>query len=137
MFMVPTAKPRETIRVLHVDDEPDHLKLTKLFLEKADSGLKVESVTSAEEAQHLLKKRSFDCVVSDYVLSGMDGIEFAREVRKADQVPFILYTGQGSEEVTEAAFAAGVDDCVQKEYDPSQYQVLAKRVRVAVERRRV
>jgi len=94
MFMVPTAKPRETIRVLHVDDEPDHLKLTKLFLEKADAGLKVESVSSAEEARHLLQKRSFDCVVSDYVLSGMDGIEFAREVRKADQVPFILYTGQ-------------------------------------------
>ncbi len=136
MYMINPVKPKKIIRVLHLDDEPDQLKFTKLFLEKADSGLQVESVSSVEEARHMLKKRSFDCVVSDYVMSGMDGIEFAHEMKKANPVPFILYTGQGSEEVADAALAAGVDDYVQKDYDPSQYQVLAKRVRVAVEKRR-
>jgi len=137
MFMIDTVDSKGIIRVLHVDDEPDQLKFTKLFLEKADADLQVESASSAEEAQHLLKKRSFDCVVSDYVMSGMDGIEFAREVRRENKVPFILYTGLGSEEVADAAFAAGVDDYVKKEYNPSQYEVLAKRVRVAVEKRRL
>lgn len=135
MSITHTNESKKIIRVLHIDDEPDQLKFAKFFLEKADAGLQVESASSPEEAQHLLQQQSFDCVVSDYVMPGMDGIEFARKVRKKSQVPFILYTGHGREEVAKAAIAAGVDDCIQKEFDLGQYHVLAKRVRVAVEKR--
>jgi PAS domain S-box-containing protein len=66
----------------------------------------------------------------------MDGIELAQKVRERSSVPFILYTGQGSEEVAEQAFKAGIDDYIRKEPEPSHYQILAKRVRQNVDKYR-
>jgi len=125
-------RPHGVIRVLHVDDDTNQLIFTKRFLEELDPSIQVESVASPEEA--LSKASSFDCVVSDYVLPGMNGIELTHRVRETCTIPFILYTGQGSEEVAERAFAAGVDDYIRKELDPSHYQVLAKRIKIAVEK---
>ena len=66
----------------------------------------------------------------------MNGIELAQKLREKSDVPFILYTGQGSEEVAEKAFNAGVDDYLRKEAEPTHYQVLAKRIRHTVEKHR-
>lgn len=128
------SEHQDIIRVLHVDDEPDHLMFAKLFLEEADPALKVESISTSEEALQMLRQ-PFNCVVSDYLMPGMNGIELARKVKETSSIPFIIYTGRGSEEVAAEAFAAGVDDYVRKEIDPSHYQVLAKRIRAAVEKR--
>jgi PAS domain S-box-containing protein len=67
----------------------------------------------------------------------LNGIEFAAMIRKEFDVPIIIYTGQGSEEVAEAAFSVGIDDYLRKEMDPSHYQVLAKRIRSVVEKKRI
>ncbi len=124
------------IRVLHVDDESDQRMMVKLFLERNDPVLQVESAASPDEALRMLEIQVFSCIVSDYVMLGRNGIDLARIVRETSTAPFILYTGQGSEEVASAAFAAGVDDYLRKEIDPRHYEVLAKRVRTAVEKRR-
>lgn len=123
-----------TIRVLHVDDEEDQLIIGKRFLEKVDQSLKITSTTYPEEAILMLQERPFDCLVSDYKMPQMSGIELAKKIKKTFGIPFIIYTGRGSEEVAEAAFAVGIDDYVRKEFDPSHYQVLAKRIRTAVEK---
>jgi PAS domain S-box-containing protein len=67
----------------------------------------------------------------------MNGIQLCAEVRKTSTIPFIIYTGHGSEEVASAAFAAGVDDYVRKEEVLAHYRVLARRIRHAVEKRQV
>jgi len=126
----------DTIRVLQIDDDPDQLKFAELFLMRFDPSLRVESASSGEEALQKLERQTYDCVVSDYKMPGMDGIELAQKVRDASDILFIIYTGRGSEEVAEAAFAVGVDDYLRKEIEPSHYQVLAKRIRTAVERHR-
>lgn len=122
------------IRVLHVDDEEDQLMLGKRFLEKADPSLQVVYSTSPEEAISMLQEQSFDCVVSDYQMPNMNGIELAQKLRETSNIPFIIYTGRGSQEVAENAFAVGVDDYLRKEFDPSHYYVLAKRIKTAVEK---
>jgi len=122
--------------VLHIDDDANQLIFTKRFLEEVDPTMWVESVSSPEEALRLLQEQSFDCVVSDYVMPGLDGVELAREIRETSNIPIFIYTGKGSEEVAERAFAAGVDDYLRKELDPSHYQVLAKRIKHAVEKHR-
>ena len=66
----------------------------------------------------------------------MNGIELAQKVREKSDIPFILYTGQGSEDVAELAFSAGVDDYLRKETEPTHYQVLAKRIKHTVEKHR-
>ncbi len=129
----PSLKP-SLICVLHVDDEETQLGYVKTFLERVDESIRVESAGSPEDALRRLESETYDCVVSDFQMPGLDGIELARRVRETSDVPFIIYTGRGSEEVAEDAFAAGVDDYIRKEIDPSHYQVLARRIRHAVER---
>jgi PAS domain S-box-containing protein len=110
------------------------LEFTKIFLEEVDDEVVVDSASTPEEAFELQEKNCYDCIVSDYKMLSMDGIELAQKVREKSDVPFILYTGQGSEEVAQYAFKAGIDDYLKKESEPSHYQVLAKRVRQNVEK---
>jgi PAS domain S-box-containing protein len=124
------------IRILHVDDEENQLEFTKLFLEEIDKDVVIDSTSDPEEAVRLASKNSYDCIVSDYKMLTMSGIELAQKVRENSNVPFILYTGQGSEEVAQSAFEAGVDDYLKKESEPSHYQILARRVRQNVEKHR-
>jgi PAS domain S-box-containing protein len=129
------ADPPRDIRVLHVDDEPAFLELTSTLLERADEALDVKTVEDAPGALETLESGQFDCVVSDYDMPGMDGLELLREVREADpNIPFVLFTGRGSEEVASEAISAGVTEYMQKGTDGDQFVVLANRVRNAVER---
>ena len=124
------------IRVLHVDDEDDQLRFTKMFLEELDGAVTVDSASDPDEAIRLQGRNSYDIVVSDYKMVTMTGIELFRRVRARSDVPFILYTGRGGDEVAESAIEAGVDGYVKKEAEPSHYQVLSTRIRQIVERRR-
>jgi PAS domain S-box-containing protein len=126
----------DIIRVLHVEDEEDHSKFLEIFLYENDAALEVDSASSAEEALKRLKEKQYDCVVSDYMMPKVNGIKFAEQVKKSIDIPFIIYTGHGSEEVAQAAFTVGVDDYVRKEMNPSHYRVLAKSIRQAVEKKR-
>lgn len=125
----------DTIYVLHVDDEPGLAELTATFLEREDDRLCIETATDASEGLELLAETEFDCIISDYDMPGQNGIEFLGAVREeyAD-LPFILYTGKGSEEVASDAISAGVTDYLQKETGTDQYTILANRVRNLVER---
>jgi len=124
------------LKILHVDDEENQLEFTKLFLEQIDKDVVIDSVTNPEEALELQMNENYDCIVSDYKMVSMNGIELAQKVRLKSDVPFILYTGQGSEEVAELAFTSGVDDYLRKETEPTHYQVLAKRIKHTVEKHR-
>jgi len=129
----PRSLAPETIRVLHVDDEPDFGELVATFLEREDDRFVVESATSASEGLDRLDADEYDCVVSDYDMPGTDGIEFLEEIRcKHPQLPFVLFTGKGSEEVASDAISAGVTDYLQKNTGTDQYTVLANRIENAV-----
>jgi len=125
------------IRVLHVDDEPDLADVAATFVEREDERFAVETAASASEGLDRLADEAFDCVVSDYEMPGQDGIAFLETVRaEYPELPFILYTGKGSEEVASEAISAGVTDYLQKETGTSQYAVLANRIANAVEQYR-
>ena len=96
-----------------------------------DPAIVVESTSSLEEVLNSFE--SYDCIVSDYKMPRMNGIQLAQKVREKSDIPFILYTGEGSESVASEAFHVGVDDYIRKETETSHYQVLAKRIRAAFE----
>jgi PAS domain S-box-containing protein len=127
----------EEIRVLHVDDDPNQFEFIKFFLNQADPALIVNCVSTPEEVFNELGTGKYDCLVTDFQMPLMNGIDLATKVRETHTTPIILYTGQGSEEVAEAAFTVGVNDYIRKEMDPSHYKVLGKRIRDAVEKKRV
>ncbi|RLM59775.1 PAS domain S-box protein [Halobellus sp. Atlit-31R] len=125
------------VRVLHVDDEPDLGALTADFLEREDERFAVETATTASEGLDLLAASAFDCVVSDYEMPGLNGIEFLEAVRaRQPDLPFVLFTGKGSEEVASEAISAGVTDYLQKGTGTEQYKLLANRLSNYVERAR-
>jgi PAS domain S-box-containing protein len=126
-----------SIHVLHVDDEPDFAELTAEFLKREDDSFTVTTVTSASEGLEHLSCGDFDCIVSDYDMPSQNGIEFLKSVRENyPDLPFVLFTGKGSEEVAGEAISAGVTDYLQKKRVAYQYTVLANRLRNAVERYR-
>lgn len=132
-----SISPSESVRVLHVDDESDLLEVTARFLEKEDPRLSVHTATDVENALSRIKEDEISCVVSDYDMPQRNGLEFLELVRDhfAD-LPFILYTGKGSEEIASKAISAGVDDYIQKEPTTDQYAVLANRIVSLVRSRR-
>ena len=127
---------KRNIRVLHADDDPELASVTADMLEREENRLSVETVTSASDGLARLSATRFDCIVSDYDMPDQNGLEFLRAVRdRYPTLPFILYTGKGSEAVAEDAISAGVTDYLQKGVGADQYAVLANRIRNAVERR--
>lgn len=131
------SEKTDTIHILHVDDDPSLNDMVATFLEREDDRITVQTATSAESGREMLADHNIDCVVSDYEMPGDDGIEFLQSVREEQpDLPFILYTGKGSEEVASDAISAGVTDYLQKESGTDQYTILANRVENAVERYR-
>ena len=125
------------IRVLHVDDEPGFADMVGSFLEREDDRIEVTSATSVEDGLRIVRQEEIDCVVSDYSMPERNGIEFLTAIREANpKLPFILYTGKGSEEIASDAISAGVTDYLQKERGSDHYTVLANRITNAVESRR-
>jgi DNA-binding NtrC family response regulator len=106
------------ISILYVDDEPDFLEIANLFLERTGE-FTIRTCTSATEALSLLQGSTFDMVISDYQMPEMNGITFLKETRMvAGQIPFILFTGHGSEDVAIKARDNGADYYLQKRGDP-------------------
>ena len=129
--------PPAEIRVLHVDDDPGIVDLTASFLTRFDDAFSVYTSTDPEAALERIRNERIDCVVSDYEMPGMDGLELLERVTEFDgDVPFILFTGRGSEEIASEAISAGVTDYLQKETGTEQYTVLANRIQNAVEQTR-
>ncbi len=127
----------ETIRVLYVDDEPLLLELAKTFLEELGS-FSVTTSSSAEKSLASADLVSFDAIISDYRMPVMDGIEFLKKVRECcGDIPFILFTGRGREEIVIQALNNGADFYLQKGGDPDAlFAELAHKVRQAVARRK-
>jgi PAS domain S-box-containing protein len=125
------------ISLLYVDDEPALLDLGKLFLERGGD-FSVTTTGSARDGLHLLSHTSFDAVISDYQMPDMDGIEFLKQVRSHfGNLPFILFTGRGREEVVIEAINHGVDFYLQKGGpQAAQFAELRHKLLVAVDRRR-
>ena len=126
------TSPHST-RILHVDDEPAVADLVASYLELECSEFDVISETDPEDALDRVGTETFHCIVSDYNMPKMDGLALLDAVREENaELPFILFTGEGSEEVAVEAIARGVTDYLQKQGASEQYGLLANRISNAV-----
>ncbi|RQG95165.1 bacterio-opsin activator domain-containing protein [Natrarchaeobius chitinivorans] len=123
----------QPITTLVVDNEPGFAELAGEMLEREHDAIVAEPATSAPEALETFDDREIDCIVSDYEMPEQSGIELLERIRSKDpELPFILFTGRGSEEVASEAIAAGVTQYLQKGTGNEQYALLANQITNAV-----
>jgi PAS domain S-box-containing protein len=125
------------MRVLHVDDDAGFLKVARQCLE-IQGPFKVEVASSVKEAVEEMTDKTFDVIVSDYQMPEKDGLEFLKELRdNGNDVPFIIFTGKGREEVAIKALNLGADRYISKGGDPETvYGELAHGIRQTFRRNR-
>nr|WP_256402803.1 GAF domain-containing protein [Halorubrum salinum] len=125
------------MRILIVDDEPGAADLAAVHVDRLVDGAETVTRTDPEAALAVVRDECVDCVVSDYNMPGLDGLELLEAVRSIDSdLPFVLFTGRGSEEIASEAISAGVTDYLQKGIGRDRYEVLANSVENALDRRR-
>ena len=125
------------LRVLHVDDDLCLLEVTERIL-STENNFEIEDVTSVDEAFKKMEKQTYDAVVSDYEMPLKNGLEFLRELREQQRdIPFILFTGKGREEVAVKALNLGADSYINKNGSPETvYCELADAINKTVERKK-
>ncbi|MGP8050138.1 MAG: response regulator [Desulfobaccales bacterium] len=107
-------------RILAVDDEPDMLALLKMIVE-GYTGHQVVATNDPLEAAGLLEKETFDLVLSDLKMPGLDGLELLALARRRDQDALVLViTAYGSLELAEEAMAKGAFDYITKPFRKEQ-----------------
>nr|WP_319540235.1 PAS domain S-box protein [uncultured Methanospirillum sp.] len=123
-------------RILYVDDDEELLSIGKLFLELS-SDFSVDVISSPTEALKGILSGSYHAVVSDYEMPALNGIELLRQIREyGNNIPFIIFTGRGREDVVIEALNSGADFYLQKGGEPrSEFVELSHKIRSAIERR--
>ena len=127
----------EPIVVLHVDAEPGFAERVGAAMARAGFCFTVHAETDPVVALERIHEDPPDAVLSGFRMPGMDGVELLRNVREVHpSLPFVLFTGSGSEAVVAAAVAAGVTDYLRKDLGAGSYGDLGRRIEVAVDRHR-
>jgi len=94
-----------------------------------DEGCYLQTLRSAEDALEALINESFDIIIADYKLPGIDGMEF---FKKADELNSeavkILITAYGSKELFTKALNMGIHDCIEKPFTSETIEDFLKRL---------
>lgn len=121
-------------KLLIIEDEEDILELLRYNLVK--EGFRPIGVTTGEEALERLKSDSFDIVLLDLMLPGMDGLDVCRHIKQDEKLkatPVIMLTAKGEESDVITGLELGADDYIVKPFSPA---VVAARIRTVFRRKR-
>jgi PAS domain S-box-containing protein len=107
----------EPIRLLVVDDVPEHARMVEDFLRSCDawSDAAIRTAPTYEDALRAFAQAPFDIALFDYQLGSRDGLALLREIRqKGIETPVVVLTSRGAEEVAVEAMKAGAADYLSK-----------------------
>ena len=105
-------------KILIVDDEEKIRFVVKEYAQF--SGHEVAEASDGAQALELCKNQSFDLIVMDVMMPGVDGFSAVKEIRKFSTVPVIMLSARGEEYDKLFGFELGIDDYVVKPFSPKE-----------------
>jgi DNA-binding NtrC family response regulator len=112
--------------ILIIEDEAKLRRLLELQL--ADEGFHAQSAADAEFGLQLLSKNSFDLIVTDFKLPGMNGLEFLQAAKRVNaELPVIVMTAYGSVESAVEAMKNGASDYVLKPFSLAELVLIIRK----------
>ena len=121
-------------KILVVDDEEDILELVRYNLSR--EGYRVTGSLTGEDALCKVRSDTFDLIILDLMLPGMDGLAFTKTVKNDSRlrsIPIIMLTAKGEEADIVTGLELGADDYITKPFSP---RVMTARVRTALRRQK-
>ncbi|YCM42283.1 response regulator transcription factor [Verrucomicrobiaceae bacterium 227] len=123
-----SSDPNDT-RLLLIDDDVEFCELLGEYL--VSLGYKVERVHRGAQGVTLATSESWQAIILDVMMPGMDGFEVLKEIRKSSAVPVLMLTGRGDEMDVVVGLELGADDYVPK---TSSMRQLVARLRAVTRR---
>ena len=125
-------------RILVVEDDKELNKTVCSFLNH--SGYEAKGCLNATDAYDALEESLFDCIVSDIMMPGIDGFEFAGNVRELNEdIPILFMTARDDIASKQRGFRIGVDDYMVKPIDLDELFLrigaLLRRAKIAASRK--
>lgn len=126
----------EQLKILLVDDDHEISDFLKLRLSMDAPHFSISHVETAQDCLDYIDTKEVDCILSDYQLPGINGMELLMELKcRGDRTPFIFITGQGNEAVAREAFKAGAHDYFTKDIGFAHFTRIINSVEQAVRNR--
>jgi CheY-like chemotaxis protein len=114
-------------RVLWVDDEIDLLESHRIILE--GKGFQITPVSSGEDALVEVLKSTFDLILLDEMMPGMDGLTTLEEIKKIKPyIPVVMVTKSEEEQLMNQAIGKNIAEYLVKPVNPSQVLAVAKKI---------
>lgn len=124
-----------SISVLLVDDNEQWANFMADEIQRVADDIDVTTALNANQAMLVIRDREdIDCIVADYQMPSIDGIQLLERIRShSSDLPFLLVTAEGSEDVAMRAIDAGVTDYLVKDIGTDQTMLFVNKIRTAVE----
>lgn len=104
------------IKILLIEDNPDHILLTKKILKESSKDFQVDSVNEAQEGLKRIIEDEYNIILCDYRLSDLSALDILKKMRENEQdLPFIVVTAAGSEKIAVELMKQGAYDYVVKD----------------------
>jgi DNA-binding response OmpR family regulator len=120
-----------TFRILLIDDDARLHELLASYLRQ--NGMDVEGARDGKQGLAMLDASTFDCVLLDVMMPGIDGLEVTKRIRQKNNVPLVMLTAKGDETDRVVGLEMGADDYVAKPFSPRE---LLARIRAVLRRAR-
>jgi DNA-binding response OmpR family regulator len=117
------------MKILIADDELIMLKIIELRLKK--DGHEVIVTSNGQEALEKIKQEDPDMIIADIMMPFTSGLEIVAVVKQDKQwrnVPIIILSSMGQENVVLEAFNLGADDYITKPFSPNELSMRVKRL---------
>lgn len=119
------------MKILLIEDEPKTVQYIKKGLE--ENGYEVDTATDGISGKHLGLKNSYQLIITDIILPGLDGRNLCLQLRNADiETPILMLTALGTTDEIVSGFDNGADDYLVK---PFEFKELLARIKALTKRK--